>query len=89
MPVVTAQKRQARVQMLPRIMNVAVRRTAQHSWMFGHFASSQTVCRFFSRIIFLRPVYVSFVFSLIFNHSGFRFSSPRAKMISPFLKVNP
>src|SRR5699024_4073811 len=38
-PVLTAQNLQARVQTAPRIMNVAVRLSAQHSWMFGHFAS--------------------------------------------------
>ena len=39
----TAQNRQLRVQVLPRIMNVAVR-ARQHSPMFGQFALWQTVC---------------------------------------------
>src|SRR6266478_10126298 len=41
--VVTAQKRQARVQRSPAIMKVAVPRL-QHSQWFGHLALSQTVC---------------------------------------------
>ncbi len=44
LPVSTAQKRQARVQMWPMSMNVAVPRL-QHSPMLGHMASSHTVCR--------------------------------------------
>ena len=45
LPVLTLQKPQRRVQVSPRIMNVAVPRS-QHSPMFGHAASWQTVCRF-------------------------------------------
>ncbi len=41
-PVLTAQKPQARVQVSPRIMIVAVR-WSQHSPMLGQWASSQTV----------------------------------------------
>ena len=44
-PVLTAQNPQARVQVSPRIMIVAVR-WSQHSPMFGQWASSQTVFRF-------------------------------------------
>ena len=51
----TAQYEQARVQTSPRIMNVAVP-WFQHSPMFGHCASSHTVCRFSSRISPLRRV---------------------------------
>ena len=43
-PVLTAQNPQARVQVSPRIMIVAVR-WSQHSPMFGQRASSQTVLR--------------------------------------------
>ena len=43
-PVFTAQNPQARVQVSPRIMIVAVR-WSQHSPMFGQWASSQTVLR--------------------------------------------
>ena len=43
-PVFTLQNPHARVQVSPRIMIVATPR-AQHSPMFGHRASSQTVCR--------------------------------------------
>ena len=49
LPCDTAQYEQARVQTSPRIMNVAVP-WFQHSPMFGHWASSQTVWRFSSRI---------------------------------------
>ena len=52
-PVFTAQKPQARVQVSPRIMKVAVP-ASQHSPMFGQRASSQTVCRRSSRISDLR-----------------------------------
>src|SRR5256885_9850791 len=44
LPEGTAQKPQARVQMSPRIMKVAVP-CSQHSPMFGQRALSQTVCR--------------------------------------------
>ena len=44
LPVLTAQKPQARVHVSPRIMIVAVR-WSQHSPMFGQWASSQTVFR--------------------------------------------
>ena len=51
-PVFTLQYEQARVQVSPRIMNVAVPRS-QHSPMFGHAASSQTVFKL-APLIFLR-----------------------------------
>ena len=47
-PVLTLQKAQARVQVSPRIITVACF-WVQHSPMFGQAASSQTVCRPFSR----------------------------------------
>ena len=50
MPVATLQNAQARVQVSPMIMIVACF-LAQHSPMFGHAASSQTVARLRSRII--------------------------------------
>ena len=50
LPLVTAQKPQARVQMSPRIIKVAVR-CSQHSPMFGQRASSHTVCSSRSRMI--------------------------------------
>ncbi len=48
----TSQNGQRRVQMSPMIMNVAVP-LLKHSPMFGHEASSHTVCRRCSRRIFL------------------------------------
>ena len=45
LPVLTLQKPQRRVHVSPRIMKVAVPR-CQHSPMFGHAASWQTVWRF-------------------------------------------
>jgi hypothetical protein len=44
LPVLMAQNPQARVQVSPRIMTVAVR-WSQHSPMLGQWASSQTVCK--------------------------------------------
>ena len=41
--VITSQKPQRLVHFAPRIRNVASR-SSQHSEMFGHIASSQTVC---------------------------------------------
>ncbi len=49
LPVVTSQKPQRRVQVSPRIMNVAVPRS-QHSPTFGQAASWQTVWRLSSAI---------------------------------------
>ena len=49
LPVLTLQKPQRRVHVSPRIMNVAVPRS-QHSPMFGHAASWQTVWRLSSLI---------------------------------------
>jgi len=54
-PVLTAQKPQARVQVSPRIMTVAVR-CSQHSPMLGHMASSQTVLRVWPLTRFLSSV---------------------------------
>ena len=51
-PVLTLQKAQARVHVSPRIITVACF-LVQHSPMFGHAASSQTVARLSSRISFL------------------------------------
>jgi hypothetical protein len=51
----TAQKPQARVQRLPRIMKVAVR-WPQHSATLGQRADSHTVCRPFWRMMRLRSV---------------------------------
>ena len=53
-PDFTLQKPHRRVHVSPRIMKVAVPRS-QHSPTFGHAASWQTVCRFSSRIICVRP----------------------------------
>ena len=54
-PVLTLQYEQARVHVSPRIMKVAVRRS-QQSPIFGHAASSQTVCNAEPRNRFLRSV---------------------------------
>ena len=43
-PVPTAQNRQRRVPVPPRILKLAVPCVAQHSWRLGQRASSQTVC---------------------------------------------
>ena len=60
MPVLTLQNAQARVQVSPRIITVACF-FDQHSPMFGHAASSQTVVRLFERInsrVFAKPAEV-------------------------------
>ena len=49
LPVLTLQNAQARVQVSPRIMNVAWR-CFQHSPILGQAASSHTVCRLLARI---------------------------------------
>src|SRR5699024_10470988 len=74
-PVFTAQNLQPRVHVSPKIMKVAVLRSLQHSWMFGHLASSHTVFNFLSRINFFNPVYDLFVFNFILSHSGLRMYS--------------
>ena len=51
--VITSQKPQRRVHFDPRIRNVASR-SSQHSRMFGHIASSHTVCSERSRMMPLR-----------------------------------
>src|SRR5699024_12399546 len=71
-PVLTAQKRQPRVHVSPRIIKVAVCLSLLHSCKFGQRASSQTVFKRFSRINFFNPLYESEVLILIFNHSGLR-----------------
>src|SRR5699024_2544370 len=71
-PVLTAQKRHPRVHVSPKIMKVAVFRSLQHSWILGHFASSQTVCRFFPRMSYYKCTQDLFVFSLIISHAAFR-----------------
>src|SRR5918999_3000928 len=68
-PVRMLQKPQERVQMLPRIMNVAVR-LFQHSPMFGQRASSQTVWRFKSRMVSLISRYPSPSGTRALSHSG-------------------
>jgi hypothetical protein len=50
-------------------MNVAVF-LLQHSGRLGHRADSQTVCRFFERIICSTCLIVSGRGNRIFNHSG-------------------
>ena len=70
-PLFTAQKLHARVQVSPRIMNVAVREF-QHSLIFGHRASSQTVCRSIPRMICLSSRYWSPSFQRTRIQSGFR-----------------
>jgi hypothetical protein len=70
LPFPTAQKPQWRVQTSPMSMNVAVRSRAQHSWMLGQRASSQTVTRERRRIIWRTSSYSPVVFSRTFSQSG-------------------
>ena len=71
-PVSTAQNRQRRVQTLPRIMNVAVRCTPQHSWILGQRASSQTVFSPLLRISLRTSPNSWLAMGLVRNHSGLR-----------------
>ena len=70
----TAQKRQPLVHSCPAIMKVASP-LDQHSWMLGHFASSQTVCNLLSltdALVSLNILCCLPVGSLVLNHGGKR-----------------
>src|SRR5712692_6185812 len=69
-PVLTSQNPQLRVQVSPSNRNEAVRNSPQHSPIFGQAASSQMVCRFCSRISFLRLLKWGPWLSGTFNQSG-------------------
>src|SRR5215468_10195871 len=56
--------------MSPRSMKVAVRSRAQHSWMLGHRASSQTVTSERRRIIARTSSYSPVVLARTLSHSG-------------------
>src|SRR3954454_1180253 len=71
LPVLTLQKPQRRVQVSPRIMNVAVPRS-QHSPMFGQAASWQTVWRSSLRIMSVSSRYFGPPGSGTLNHGGLR-----------------
>ena len=71
LPVLTLQKPQRRVQVSPRIMNVAVPRS-QHSPMFGQAASWQTVCSDSALIISVSSRYFGPPGSGTLNHGGLR-----------------
>ena len=82
-PWATSQNGQRRVQMAPRIINVAVP-WLKHSARFGQEASSQTECRPFLRIAALMPwIRVESAGSLIFIHSGLR--SRASRSVATFL----
>ena len=86
LPVLTLQKPQRRVQVSPRIMNVAVPRS-QQSPMFGQAASLQTVCRPSSAIVFDSSRYFGLPGRGTLNHAGLRVrkgrtSSPRTFVTS-------
>ena len=69
LPVLTLQNPQRRVQVSPRIMNVAVPRS-QQSPMFGQAASLQTVCRPSSAIVFDSSRYFGLPGRGTLNHGG-------------------
>ena len=71
LPVLTLQKPQRRVQVSPRIMNVAVPRS-QQSPMFGQAASWQTVCRPSSAIVRFSSRYFGLPGLGTLNHGGLR-----------------
>ena len=70
LPVLTLQKAHALVHISPKIMKVACF-FCQHSDIFGHVASSQTVIRLFFLIISLVCLYKEEVGALTLIHSGF------------------
>src|ERR1700758_3683720 len=70
-PVLTLQKPHRRVHVSPRIMNVAVPRV-QHSPMFGHAASWQTVWRFSALIRRFSSRYAGPPGAGTLNHGGLR-----------------
>ena len=55
-----------------RLATTSLRTTHQHSPMFGHLASSHTVCRLSSRSLDLMSTYLSPPGTLLFSQSGFR-----------------
>src|SRR5690554_8070128 len=69
-PVATAQKEQERVQILPRIMNVAVP-APQHSPIFGQFPLSHMVCSLCSSTKLRTCLYSLPTGSFTRNQSGF------------------
>ena len=87
LPVSIKQKSQRLVQAEPPIRNVASR-SSQHSNMFGHPASWQTVCKPSFLTMSLMRVYSGPVLSLVLIHSGFfsiGTSALRASMRRSFL----
>ena len=88
LPVCTLQKPQRRVQVSPRIMNVAVPRS-QHSPTFGQAASWQTVCRFSCSIIAVRSRYFGPPGAGTLNHGGLRSRNGRTSEPSTFSTSMP
>ena len=86
-PVWMAQKVHERVQILPRIMTVAVPRD-QHSPMFGHWALLHTVCRSFVSTISRTALYSTLVGSLARSHSGLRLFMSGGSVPKNLLKFN-
>ena len=68
-PVLTLQYEQARVQVSPNIINVAVP-LSQQSPIFGQAASSQTVFRLAPEILDFREIKFSLPGDFTLNHSG-------------------
>src|SRR5690606_33560911 len=85
-PVLTWQNLQARVQVSPRIITVAVR-ALQHSEMFGHFASSQTVERPFSRRLLRMSLKSSPCGSFTLSHSGLRWYFSLSKYVTAMVST--
>ena len=88
LPVCTLQKPQRRVQVSPRIMNVAVPRS-QHSPTFGQAASWQTVCRFSCLIIAVRSRYFGPPGAGTLNHGGLRSRNGRTSEPEHLQDVHP
>ena len=88
LPVLTLQNPQRRVQVSPRIMNVAVPRS-QQSPMFGQAASWQTVCRPSSAIVRLSSRYFGLPGLGTLNHGGLRVRKGRTSEPSTVVTSMP
>ena len=88
LPVLTLQNPQRRVQVSPRIMNVAVPRS-QQSPMFGQAASLQTVCRPSSAIVFDSSRYFALPGRGTLNHAGLRRAEGQDVLAQHLRDVHP
>ena len=82
LPVFTPQNPQERVQIFPKIINVAVP-SPQHSPMFGQLPDAQMVFNLYLSTKLRSSVYFSPMGSFTFNHFGF----PTGKLLSKTVSI--